>query len=247
MNARIAKLAILFALLLAAANSSAQMAYHYSSYDNITVNSDPSGNPVSVTVTLTLEGYTSWNFNPPAKHTGNVELVFGGVPSSNTTGPVNPNLHMNLSASVTLDFTDSCFADGGCLVAEETAYVTCTVAGGVFSGGGSSIGVSLKRVELLFTDCSPTYPTYWNAGWADPNNINCGKSDNGPPVPPGGSCVVDATTPSGAPRRCYQVNTSSCSVTFCPGPYRTMDSQCRRFYDTFHEIIVPLPAGCYQP
>lgn len=161
MSTQLARLAILSTLLLAAANSSATMAYNYSSYDNLTDNLDSNGNLLSVTVTLTLEGYTSWNNNPPAKHTGSVILIFGGVYNTNTTGEVNPNTEMDLQATVTLDATDTCFDDGGCEVTEENADVTCTVAGFVFGGSGSMSGWTIKhaktRISFSGYTCSQNY------------------------------------------------------------------------------------------
>lgn len=121
---------VVFALL-AVPSCLAQMQSHYSSYANITGTQDSSGNPKNATVTMTLEGYTYWNCcYPPAKHTGNVQVTFGGVSNSNTTGQVNPNYNMNISTSVTLDATDSCFAsDLGCVITADDADVICTMSG----------------------------------------------------------------------------------------------------------------------
>lgn len=139
MKTRTIKLAMLLVLFLAAIGGSAQMTSHYSSYDNVTTTSDSSGHLSTVTVTLTLQGYTQWNCcYPPAKHTGNVNVTFGGVSSSNTTGQVNPNYNMNVSTSVTLSATDDCFNnETGCLLSADSGEVICSLSGVFFSGAGS--------------------------------------------------------------------------------------------------------------
>lgn len=159
MTTHMMRMGLLIAFQVTVTVCSAQMYSHYSTYDNITVSADADGLP-QVTATVTLEGYTQWSCcYPPAKHTGNVSLNFGGVKSSNTTGQVNPNYNMNLSTSVTLDETDACFSsESGCLLSDDTSTVDCSLSGQFYGGTGSfdNATFALRDSSYLFAGIDPS-------------------------------------------------------------------------------------------
>lgn len=166
MKAQTVKLTILVVLLLAAVISSATMTSSYSTYDYVTRNTDGNGKPVSVTVMVLLEGATNWNGMPPAHHTAHVSVTFGGVGSGNYEGPFNPNFNMNVSASVTLEDTATCFSDSdaGCLISVDEGYVDCSVAGlfyfvnGAYNGTGVCPVPTSETTLMAGTDSAKGYP-----------------------------------------------------------------------------------------
>jgi hypothetical protein len=107
--------------------------------------------------------------------------------------------------------------------------------------GGVNVG---QTVYLYQTDCNTQPNADWTAGWGNLQNLlECSLSVPGPALPPGGGCVVNGTA-NGAPRNCYQVNQNNCSITYCPGPTRLINSTCTQFLDEFPVIVTTLPAGC---
>jgi len=67
---------------------------------------------------------------------------------------------------------------------------------------------------------------------------SCALSATGPPLQPGGSCVVNGS------KNCYKITTSTCQTTFCPGQKRVVDSACQNFLDAFPFVVTKFPAGC---
>jgi hypothetical protein len=103
-----------------------------------------------------------------------------------------------------------------------------------------------NAVTLVGTDCNTQPNASWSASWGNAKNLlACSLSAPGPTLPPGGSCVTNGTA-NGEPRNCYQVNTSTCSITYCPGSTRLVNSACTMFLDLFPVVTVTAPAGCTQ-
>jgi hypothetical protein len=127
---------------------------------------------------------------------------------------------------------ECCAYDGEC---------TCPSEPLVGSGGGT-VG---QTIYLVGTDC--TSNTVWSGMWGNPQNLNqCGLTDPGPAEPAGGACTTNGTgtTEQGTPKSCYQINTSTCSTTYCQGNTRVANQDCTQFLDQFPVVVTKVPAGC---
>lgn len=112
-----------------------------------------------------------------------------------------------------------------------------------FPQASTNVGNS---VTLIATDCNTQPNASWSATWGNAKNLlQCSLSQPGPALPSGGTCVQNGKA-NGAPRNCYQVNTSTCSITYCPGSTRIVNSACTEFLDYFPVVTVTVPAGCAQ-
>ena len=141
--------AICILMLLMTAACFAQMTGNYNSYDNLTMNFDTNGNLSSATVTLTLEGDTSWGGYPACQHTGYATVDFGDGYSSNSEGPVWPDYYMNTSTYVTLVGTDACFGNGiGCTVDQDYTEVDCDCEGIFYTQDGGYGGDTVPTVSI---------------------------------------------------------------------------------------------------
>lgn len=147
--------------------SIAQMSSFYDTYDNLTINDDGNGGVQSVTLTVTLDGATTWYGNPLTYHTGHVYANFAGTSSSNSVGPVFPNHYMNISTTATLPSSASCWSSG-CEIFADEATVDCDIAGQFFDAFGSLLG-GLVRLNVGVEDI-----WYDNVAFIDPLQNLCG-------------------------------------------------------------------------
>ena len=180
---------------------------------------------------------------------------FGNIDATDSCTDQEENIDPNFNEWLSGD-TAVANVTKGKVQAVGMGTTTGTADGRIFVGAGgycayepvqlnTSIAVG-QVVSLVQTACNTGFAELI-ASWGNPQNLlQCTINDQGPALPSGGSCVNNGTDAEGNPRRCYQLNTKTCSITYCPGGTRLVNSDCSQFIGPFPLVQVTVPAGCTQ-
>ena len=217
-------------ILATAISALGQMTSHYSSYENITFNSDGNGHLSSASLTVTLEGYSS-DCMCGALHTGTVNANIAGHFVSRNTGQHYPTYYMDISAISSVAASDSCWTNG-CQITADEAMVDCTVIGSFYDSYGSGLGFVLRlpyQVEPL--DVNSEFPV---AAGNCPNSLYPGflkfvtnqvQTSIGTPVAVDGLQVADIIT-TGSRRDLGSGTDTGSGVTTGDGSFQDRYSVC---------------------